>query len=184
MCAVFRFWMNSNVLSLGCRIRFWVCRLPDSWMGPHFCVATARRGPNAIPVAASRQPMTSWMRRFDMSPPSGSRDAPERRQREVFGHRFEDDLDGYPGAQATRRDVAQKGREAHARVLVERDQRRHVRDAIAGQERPVHGDPGEELRAAGGGGPAMTVAAAVRTHWRRVPHPAAASLAARDAELT
>src|SRR5262252_2738679 len=112
MWAVLRFWMNSYVLSFGVRIRFWVCRFPESWSGPDFCVAAAAR-----------------------------------------------------------RDVAKQRRQSHARILRERDERRDVRDAIAGQKRPVDGDPGEETPAAGGGGPGVTLAAAVRTHGRRVPHP-------------
>src|SRR5437867_8913271 len=186
MCAVFRFWMYSKVLSFGVRIRFWDCRLPESWMGPNFCVATARPGPSAIPVAPSTQQMASRIRRFDIPPPScGSPDTPEGRQRELFGYGFEDHLDGHSGPQTARRDVAQKGGEAHARVLDELDQRRDVGDAVAvaGEEGPVHGDPGEEARATARRGPCVPFAAAVRTGGRRVPHPARAALAARDAEL-
>src|SRR2546422_236044 len=151
MCAVFRFWMYSYVLSYGVRIRFWVCRLPESWMGPNFCVATARPGPSATPVAPSTQQMASRMRRFDIPPPScGSPDAPEGRQRQLFGYRFEDHLHGHPGPETARRDVAQVGGEAHARILDDLDQGGNVGHAIAGKERPVHGDPGEEAGRAPG----------------------------------
>src|SRR5439155_27254427 len=128
--------------------------------------------------------MPSRIRRFDIAPPSGgSLDAPEGRQRQLFGYRFEDHLHAHPGPEAARRDVAQVSGEADARVLDELDQRRDVRHAIAGEEGPVDGDPGEETRAAAGRGPGLTLAAAVRTRRRGIPHPAPAALAARDAEL-
>src|SRR5439155_876856 len=72
--------------------------------------------------------------------------AAEYRQGEVLVNAFEGHLAGGPDAEAARRPVVQEGREAEARVVLQRAERGDEGHAVlvAGEECPVHGHPREE----------------------------------------
>src|SRR5207244_11401081 len=109
----------------------------------------------------------------------------EYRQGEALVNALEGHLDGEADSQPARRHVAQKGREAEARVLLQLDERGDERHAVvpAGEEGALHTHPREASPAPADARPLVPPAAALGAGRSRVPDPAPAVAAARDAEL-